>query len=280
MKILLSGMPGIGKSTILEKVLDQLKKQKQQVMGCIVKETQSNKVRSGFKIHCFPSHRETLLASCEQKLSSQYVSKFAVNIHALDDELIPFMHEMSHSKTCDVLIFDEIGRMQNLAPQFMTAVDLIMQTRHSLVATIVYDDEIWARKYKEDLQNFFIVVTKNNRDFIPTLINSMLSSADNVLALTASAKLGVSELFKKYLAYDQFLELSKLFCHTVKYLANDKVQYNVHTNNYDVFGNHALRNVSINHGGEYACTCEFHLKHETVRECSHIQAVSILRKYF
>ncbi len=286
MKILLSGMPGIGKSTILEKVLEQLRKQNQQVMGCIVKEMQTNQVRSGFKIHYFPSSKETVLASCEHQFSSQQISKFSVNIDALENELIPFMHEMSESKTYDMLIFDEIGRMQSLSPQFIPAVDSIMHSNKSLIATIVYDDEMWARKYKDNQNIFFIVANQNNRDFIATLINRMLLSTADIRALKMSARLGVSRLFKKYMANDSFLELAKLFEKTVKYLANDKAKYNAQTNSYDVFGDHFLRKVSAIHDDEYTCTCEFYLGHEknssdgaTARECSHIQTVSILRNF-
>ena len=282
MRILLSGAPGAGKSTILEKVIMHLSVQNQNVVGCIVKEMKTNEVRHGFEIHYFPSNTVTLLASCDEILSLEYISRFSVNIDAIENELIPFMYQMCSSAANDILTFDEIGRMQNLSPKFMTAVDSLMKAKQSLIATIVYDDEIWARKYKYDADTFFIVVTEQNRECVPTLINAMLLSKHDLAALNAQSLAAVFNVFNTYISQHRFPELLKLFNHTIKYLAHNKANYDAKTNCYYVKGNHGIRRVSSTDAG-YSCTCEFHRGYKenscqtlTGKECSHIQTVSIL----
>lgn len=176
MKIILSGEPGIGKSTILEKVLAQCKMHNKSVHGCIVKEVQSSGIRSGFKIHYLPSYKETLLACCKKRLSLKYISKFSVNLNAIEGELIPFMNHMSLDKVSDIFIFDEIGRMQNLSPGFLLAVDSLLSVKKPIIATIVHDDEIWARKYKNHPDYLHITVTHKNRDSLSSFIYEKIRS--------------------------------------------------------------------------------------------------------
>ena len=51
MRILLSGAPGAGKSTILEKVIMHLSVQNQNVVGCIVKEMKTNGLQEHSTVH-------------------------------------------------------------------------------------------------------------------------------------------------------------------------------------------------------------------------------------
>ncbi|HCU06570.1 MAG TPA: hypothetical protein DIC42_03195 [Holosporales bacterium] len=176
MKIILSGEPGIGKSTILEKILIQCATDNKNVRGCIVKEIRNSGIRSGFKLHYLPSHKGTLLACCNRRLSLKYMSRFSVNIDAIEDELIPYIQNMSMDQESDFFIFDEIGRMQNLSPRFLPAIDSLLQVKQPLIATIVHDNEIWSRKYKNNPNFLNFTATKQNRDSLPSLIYEKLFS--------------------------------------------------------------------------------------------------------
>jgi nucleoside-triphosphatase len=184
MKIILQGPPKIGKSTILKKVYALLEHKNPK--GCIVEEERENGNRVGFRIKYLPEGHSTQLASSKETLSDIFVSKYSINIKAIENELIPYMFEMKSESSHDVFIFDEIGRMQQKSDKFMSAVDHTMSISKPVIATIVYDDEIWARKYKNDAENFIITVTKLNRDFIPHLIKAMIDSYEEYSALHRS----------------------------------------------------------------------------------------------
>ncbi|MDR1289011.1 MAG: nucleoside-triphosphatase [Holosporales bacterium] len=182
MKIILQGPPGIGKSTILQKVYTLLEAKNPK--GCIVEEERKNGDRVGFIIKYLPEGDVTRLASIREKLSDIYLSKYSINIEAIENEMIPYMLSMTSDSPHGVFIFDEIGRMQQKSEKFLPAVDHIMSISKPVIATIVNDDEIWARKYKNDDRNFIIKVTELNRDHIANLIKIMFDYHEKYKALT------------------------------------------------------------------------------------------------
>jgi nucleoside-triphosphatase len=186
MKIILQGRPGIGKSTILKKVYSLLESKNPK--GCIVEEERENGDRVGFRIKYLPEGSLTKLASINEKLSDAYLSKYSINIDAIENEMIPYMLSMKSESPHGVFIFDEIGRMQQKSEKFVQAVDHIMSISKPVIATIVYDDEIWARKYKSNTENFVITVTELNRDCIASLIKTMLDFYEKYKVLPQNLK--------------------------------------------------------------------------------------------
>lgn len=275
MKILLSGKPGVGKSTVLSKVRETLLSEGLTVSGCLVKEIRELNNRLGFEVHYMPSQAITVLGHRQILFSSKYVSNYSINISGIDQELIPFMNRLSLSTPSDVMLFDEIGRMQNMSPSFIPALDCLLSADIPLIATIVNDPEEWAQKYKEDPNFFYVIVDAENRDSTPDLLNSMIRSSVlfNIVSLGARTK--IHELFSKYLSQSQFPELKKLFDHAIPYVANNKIRKRGGENTFSVEGNHGLRIVTPV-GQGYSCTCEFYSQESHPRECSHIQSVMIL----
>ncbi|MDR1475695.1 MAG: nucleoside-triphosphatase [Holosporales bacterium] len=174
MKIILRGRPGVGKSTILKKIYTLLESKNPK--GCIVEEERENGDRVGFIIKYLPEGGSTKLASTKETLSNIYLSKYSINIEAIESELIPYMLDMKNDSPHGVFIFDEIGKMQQKSERFIRAVDHIMSISKPVIATIVYDDEIWARKYKNNAENFVITVTERNRGYLPYLVKAMVDS--------------------------------------------------------------------------------------------------------
>ena len=186
-KILLTGSPGVGKTTILENVLQILLAQNKKVMGCLVKEERFKGKRERFHIHYIPDNKTTVLASHLEKLSDFFVSRFSVNTRALKEELFPFMDKMVQSSIDTTLIFDEIGRMQkggtpqgdskkdeSLSHEFLKKVDQLFASPHNMIATILYDDEEWTHKYKNYPHVKVITVTQDNRDSIVPSVMKLL----------------------------------------------------------------------------------------------------------
>ncbi|MDR1034894.1 MAG: nucleoside-triphosphatase [Holosporales bacterium] len=189
MKIILRGRSGIGKSTILKKIYTLLESKNPK--GCIVEEERENGERVGFVIKYLPEGGSTRLASISEKLSDVYLSKYSINIDAIENEMIPYMLSMKSESPHVVFIFDEIGRMQQKSAKFIQAVDHIMSISKPVIATIVYDDEIWARKYKNDIGDIVITVTEFNRDYIADLIKTMLDYYEKYNVLLKNKKFDI-----------------------------------------------------------------------------------------
>ena len=272
MNIILSGQPGVGKSTILKKVLILLENKNPH--GCIVEEIRENSERIGFQMKYFPTGIPTLLASTRTVLSDHKVSKYFVNLKSIDEELVPFMLEIKNKPKCGIVIFDEIGRMQNLSKNFITAVDSIMNLSQPLIATIVYEDEPWTMKYKNDPKNFFIVATENNRDFIPNIIKLIVNADDLYNKLSINECKMIICLFNKYIKNNQLHEIKKLFEHAILYVAEKR--YKVTSTGFEVIGNHGISTVTIR-DEQYFCSCAFHAQNK--RECSHIQTIKLTKNH-
>lgn len=245
-------------------------------MTTLSKEVRNKIKRSGFDVVYLPSYKTTPLARKDQVFSPYYVSDYSVNVATLENEIIPFIYQMSAmSLESSALIFDEIGRMQNMSPQFLPAVDALMQSTTPLVATIVYDNEAWAQKYKEAQDIFHVVVTSDNRHVVPNIICDLLVNAKDFACLSQKVARAVLELFHKYWQQNRFAEVHKLIQHTIGYLASHKVESNKEGNSYRVYGKHGIKTVMEGAHGGYTCTCDFYADSNGSKECSHIQTVHI-----
>ncbi|CAO5676805.1 MAG: Nucleoside-triphosphatase THEP1 [Holosporales bacterium] len=172
MKIFLTGTPGVGKSTVLTKVRDLLKGRS--LLGCVVRQCCENGSRTGFDLVKIPSEDTFPLARKNNSLGPIFHSKYSVNVPLLTQDLIPYMDFMKNAQNIDVLLFDEIGHMQNKCPTFLKALDDLLKTQTPLIATILADDEAWARPYKNRSDTFYLSVTPENRDIIPSLVDDLL----------------------------------------------------------------------------------------------------------
>lgn len=172
MKLFITGKPGVGKTTLLQKIIKY--ENEHNIDGCIVEEIKNEDSRIGFSIRYLSSNNQTLLASKIEHLSDFYLSKYSINLKGLEEELIPYMDKIIQNKQLDFIIFDEIGRMQNTSSLFLKKLDLLLNRDCFIISTIVFDDEVWARKYKNG--NFQITLTEKNRDDCFNIIHYLIKN--------------------------------------------------------------------------------------------------------
>ncbi|MBU4310532.1 AAA family ATPase, partial [bacterium] len=109
MNILLTGRPGIGKTSILKEIIDTLKIN---AGGFYTKEVREGETRKGFEIITLNGKRG-ILAHIDCR-SPYRVSKYGVNIKDLEEIAAPAIAEALRNKEC--IIIDEIGRMELYSP--------------------------------------------------------------------------------------------------------------------------------------------------------------------
>lgn len=274
LKIFLRGEPGVGKSTILSTLLKKLSDK--QVVGCVVKEIRHDNKRCGFNLVKIPTQEETLLASSRDVLSDVFVSKYSVNINAIEHDLLPFMQTMAHHPLADLLIFDEIGRMQNTSSHFINALDNLLLTTTPLIATIVHDFEQWAEPYKNRPDIFYITVTPQNRDKIPEIIYDLFCAHIFLEHISKEKIINIIKLFHLFISEERYSEIEKLCNHTIKYSAQNRVNMLSNKGQHaTVMGDHNQHSVHKGPFG-YQCSCLFYINNLPTRNlCSHIQSVMI-----
>jgi len=154
---LLTGSPGTGKTTLIRQAIA---KSKVNAGGFYTEELRSNKIRQGFKIVTLDG-QEALLAHIE--ISSPYrVSKYGVDIEALENVGVASIHRAI--KEADLIIIDEIGKMELYSPRFKEAVLKAVQSSKKVLGTVMLNSYPFADDIKRHPRVQSIEVTRDNQE--------------------------------------------------------------------------------------------------------------------
>jgi len=160
--LFLTGNPGVGKTTILLKVAEELKARGYSVGGMISREVRSGGTRVGFEILDLNSNQKGWLARVAQSNGPQ-VGKYRVNIKDLND--IGVNAILKAVESLDVVIIDEIGPMELFSEIFREAVKKAFENAKSVIGVVHWkakDKLIEDLKERKDAE--IIEVTYENRN--------------------------------------------------------------------------------------------------------------------
>jgi len=178
MIILITGRPGIGKSTICSKLITNLKDHNIVIGGLITPEVRRNNARIGFKLVDLLSGKEEYLAHISHP-SSVKVGRYYVNLIAL--EHIGVAAIMQASVDADVIIIDEIGPMEIKSKIFFETLLNTITNKKSFVIVVHWRLKSLLINLLPKNQFKLYEVTVKNRDKLPSIIlNDILSSTSEV----------------------------------------------------------------------------------------------------
>ncbi len=168
--ILLTGRPGIGKTTVVERVLALMPDI--QADGFITKEFRGpSGQRVGFELLGLDGQRAIL---AKVGLSSPHrVGRYGVSVKAIETVGVPAIQRaIQHA---DLIVIDEIGKMELFSNQFRAAVLDALRGPKPVLATIASRPHPFADRLKQMPGVALIEVTKGTRDELPKRIRAMLS---------------------------------------------------------------------------------------------------------
>ena len=122
--LILTGAPGVGKTTLLTKTVDALKTKGVRVGGMITREVREDNVRVGFEILDLTSNKHGWLAHVNRQGGPQ-VGKYYVNLNDLDNVGAAAITQALEK--CDVIAIDEIGPMELFSQKFKQAVTQVVR---------------------------------------------------------------------------------------------------------------------------------------------------------
>ena len=163
--LLLTGVPGVGKTTVLTKTVEALKTKGIEVGGMISREAREGNVRVGFEIIDLASGKHGWLAHINQKSGPQ-VGKYHVNLEDL--EIIGAEAILEVTEKCAVVAIDEIGPMELFSVKFKQAVKQALESKKLVLAVIhgkAHDPLISEARQRGDAEIFS--VTLANRERLP-----------------------------------------------------------------------------------------------------------------
>ncbi len=157
--LLITGLPGVGKTTLMRKLYEALKNF--HPVGFYTAEIREEGVRKGFKLVNLEGKRGVL---SHVDIKSPYrVGRYKVDIRGFEDFLdgISFFDPSS-----DMIIVDEIGKMECLSTQFDRMMKEVLDSEKWVVATIAFKGGglIAEVKQRQDVKLFEI--TQSNRDVL------------------------------------------------------------------------------------------------------------------
>jgi len=176
-KILLTGRPGVGKTTLLIETIRELEGRGLKVGGMISREVRAGSVRLGFEISDLASGQKGWLAHVEQPEGPQ-IGKYRVNLKDLVEIGVNAINRAASDSTISVIAIDEIGPMELYSDDFKTAVEKAVEAEKPLIGTIHYKarstliDRIRSRSDVKILE-----ITHDNRSYVKrTILNELLQA--------------------------------------------------------------------------------------------------------
>lgn len=175
-RILITGRPGIGKTTVVERALAALAPVVAE--GFITKEMRdSSGARFGFEIVSLDG-RSALLAQIGLR-SPHRVGRYGVSLEAIESVAVPTI--TSAIQHADLIVMDEIGKMELLSAHFRAAVLRALRAHKPVLATISSRPHPFTDMLKQREDITLVEVTKSTRDHLPGQICAWLSGKEHGL---------------------------------------------------------------------------------------------------
>ncbi len=165
--ILLTGQPGIGKTTAIKTIIDSLNLD--QARGFWSEEIREKRGRVGFSIQTL-SGKTGILAHVDI-MEGPSVSKYRVNIPDIDSIIVPELVRAREAGS--IIIIDEIAKMELYSKRFPEEVHKCLDTGRVL-GTIQKRQHSFLDEVRSRGDVKLIELTVNNRNQLPSLVLELL----------------------------------------------------------------------------------------------------------
>jgi nucleoside-triphosphatase len=161
--LLLTGVPGCGKTTVLKRVADQLGDLR--LAGFLTLEVTEHGQRVGFEAVGLGGRRANLAHVRIRSLVS--VGRYGVEPNRL---VTLIQEELFRPPGTDIFLIDEIGKMECHCPQFVSTMKTLLAEPVPVVATIAIRGGGFISEVKSRPDVEIVEVNQGNRDALPDQI--------------------------------------------------------------------------------------------------------------
>lgn len=171
---LVTGPPGVGKSTLISKVVLRLKSAGVIVGGCTTAEKRSGGTRVGFEVRDLTSGRTGELASVESRLGPR-VGRYRVNL--TDLARVGAGGVGAAASSSELIVIDEVGPMELVSPEFRRAVQSCIESGKPMLAVVHerLEDDLLSELRSKAVAQFALTV--ENRESVAEELGATLLGA-------------------------------------------------------------------------------------------------------
>lgn len=172
--LVLTGNPGVGKTTVLAKTVSTLRGRGVSVGGMFSREVREGTAPVGFEIVDIGSAKVGWLAHVNQQGGPQ-VGKYHVNLNDL--ESIGVQAIKNAVDTNDVVAIDEIGPMELFSAKFKEAAQKALESRKLVIAVVHWkaQDKLVAEAKSRKDTEVYIVTTENRESISETIVEQAVA---------------------------------------------------------------------------------------------------------
>ena len=157
--ILFTGPPGCGKTTLIQKIVQQLSTPS---TGFITKEIREKGKRVGFTINTLDG-KEVLLAHIN--VSGRYrVGRYGVVLESVDSVAVPSMIPKTQKES---VVVDEIGKMECFSSLFRKKLLDVLDMPNKVIGTISLKGDQFIKEIKGRSDVLVVQISEKNRDELP-----------------------------------------------------------------------------------------------------------------
>jgi nucleoside-triphosphatase len=162
-KLLLTGEPHVGKSTIIHKLQEQFSSH---LIGIVAREITDDGTRVGYSSGPLDNPTLFTIAHVDNPSTSR-VSRYGIDVANLDSIADLLASQLKEAETYNlILLFDEIGLMQSCSQKLRKQIELALKSNSPTIMTIRQDDSEsdWLRELKQLPNVRIITLTPEARD--------------------------------------------------------------------------------------------------------------------
>jgi len=165
--LLITGPPGIGKTTVLERVVASLPPAV--ATGFLTRELRERGVRQGFAIETLDG--QTAVLASVRSGAGPRVGRYRVRVAALDEVAVPTLAARPGVR---LVVVDEIGKMESLSTRFADAVRAALDSPVPVLGTIARSGAGLIAEVRRRPDVTLVEVRLENRDGLPAKIAGIL----------------------------------------------------------------------------------------------------------
>ncbi len=171
MRVVITGEPGVGKTTLVKKIVKDLGNK---AIGFWTEEVRDPKTkkRTGFKV--ITTEGEKTLFASKRFTSKHLVGSYGVNVSRFEGVVLPILEKALKEKG-KVIVIDEVGKMELFSKAFREMVRRIIYTPSlSFLITIpIRDVHPLVKEIRRLNGTILLELTKENRDLMAQEVKNL-----------------------------------------------------------------------------------------------------------